>query len=165
MDHLDRNKNKRKEPEPSQPETPTKIADRSGLGAERGVSPKGGRSLSYRNLGVLIGCTLDEGSSSGSRITSQDKKYEDQGLTTPKASTSGVVVSGTEPGYDRMGECFRSLWLGPASCGPLFLSPSDVDIGDTRERESEPAEASRGMCRYRRSIGFPLTYTSREESP
>jgi hypothetical protein len=122
MERIARNKNKRKEPEPSRPETPTKIADSSGLGAELGISPEGGRSLSCRNLGVLIGCTPDEGSSSGLRIASQDKNDEDQGLTTPKASTSGVVVSGTELGYDRMGECFRSLWLGLASCGPLFLS-------------------------------------------
>jgi hypothetical protein len=98
---------------------------------------------------------LDEGSSGGSRITFQDKKDEDQGLTAPKASTSSGVAHGTELGYDRMGKCVCSLQFGQGSCGSLFLSLSDVDTDDTEGRESEPAEGSRGMCRYRRGVGFP----------
>jgi hypothetical protein len=89
---------------------------------------------------------LDEGSSRGSQITFQDKKGEDQGLTAPKASTSRGVVHGTELGYDLMGECFCSPWLGLCSCVPLLLSPSDVDTDDSEGKESELAEASRGMC-------------------
>jgi hypothetical protein len=97
---------------------------------------------------------LDEGSSRGSRITFQDKEGEDQGLTAPKASTSRVAVHGTGPAYDR-GGCFCSLRFEPASCRPLFLSPSDMDTDGTREKESELAEASRGMCRYSHGVDFP----------
>ena len=89
---------------------------------------------------------LDEGNSGGSQIAFQDKKGEDQGLTAPKASTSRVAVHDTELGYDLMGECFCSPRLGPGLCVPLFLSPSDVDTDDSKGKESELAEASRGMC-------------------
>ena len=41
--------------------------------------------------------------------------------------------------------------------------PSVVNTSDTARRESEP-EASRGMFRHHHGIGFPLTYTSCEES-
>jgi hypothetical protein len=90
--------------------------------------------------------TLDERSSGGSQITFQDKKDEDQGLTAPKASTSGSVARGTELGYDRIGKCVYSLRLGQGSCGSLFLSPSDVGVDDTEGRTGERMEVSRGMC-------------------
>jgi hypothetical protein len=109
--------------------------------------------------------TLDEGSGGGSRITFQDEKDEDQGLTAPKASTSGGVARGTELGYDRIGKCVCSLRLGQGSCGSLFLSLSDVGTDDTGGRASERMEAPRGMCRYCRGVGFPLTCTSCEGSP
>ena len=108
---------------------------------------------------------LDEGSSGGSRITSQDKKDEDQGLSAPKALTSGGIAHGTELGYDRMGACVCSLRSGQGSCGSLFFSPPGVDTDDTEGRESKPVEGLRGMCRYCRSVGFPLTYTSYKEGP
>jgi hypothetical protein len=98
---------------------------------------------------------LDEGSSGGSRVTFQDKEDENQGLTAPKASTSGGVAHGANLGYDRMGKCVCSLQLGHGSCGSLFLSLSDVDTDDTEGRESEPTEGSRGMCRYCRGVGLP----------
>jgi hypothetical protein len=159
-----------KSPKPPQPGTPTKIVDRPpGFQAELGTGPqKGGRSLPYRDRGIDrldLAVTLGEGSSSNSRTTSQDKKGEDQGLTAQKASTSGGVVSGTESGGDRTGECLCSLWLGPGSCESLFFSSSAVDTVDTEGRKSEPAEASRGKCRSRRGVSFPLTYISCEDNP
>ena len=98
---------------------------------------------------------VDDGSTSGSRIGFQDRKSEDQGLTAPETSTSGGVVHGAELGYGRRGEWPYSLRIGSDSCGFLFLSPSDVDVDDTGGRESEPAEASKGMYKYRRDVGFP----------
>jgi hypothetical protein len=50
----------------------------------------------------------DDGNSKGSRIAFQDGG-EDQGLTVPKASASGIVIYGAELGHDPMGECFCSL--------------------------------------------------------
>jgi hypothetical protein len=103
-----------KSPKPPQPGTPTKTADRPpDFQAEVGTGPqKGGRSLSYQDRGIdrlNLTVELGEGSSSDSRTTSQDKKGEDQGRTAQKASTSGSVVSGTESGGDRAGECLCSL--------------------------------------------------------
>ena len=53
----------------------------------------------------------DEGDGKGSRTVFQDEEGEDQGLTVPKASASGIVVYGTELGHDRTGECFCSSGL------------------------------------------------------
>jgi hypothetical protein len=54
MNHLFKNKNKRKKsPDPPQPDIPTKTAGKPpGFRTELGIAPKGGRSLSHRDLGV-----------------------------------------------------------------------------------------------------------------
>ena len=150
MHHLFKNKNKRKKsPEPPQPGIPTDIADRPpGFPTELGIGSQGEWSL----LSGSIDCpdstvALDEGSRGGSRITFQDKEGGNQGLTAPKASTSGGVAHGTDLGYDRMCVCVCSLRLGQGSCGSLFFSPPGVDTDDTEGRESKPVEGLRGMCR------------------
>jgi hypothetical protein len=83
---------------------------------------------------------LDEGSSGGSRITSQGRDGGDQELTALKASMFGTVVHDTELGC---GLCSLRSGLGP--CGSVFISPSNLDTDDTGRRESEPIEVSRGM--------------------
>jgi len=49
------------------------------------------------------------------------------------------------------------MWI----CVPL---PIDLNLDDTEGSESEKTEASRGMCRYRHGVDFPLIYTSCEEN-
>jgi len=106
---------------------------------------------------------LGERDSEGPRIVSQDKSGGGQDLPTPGASTSGVVDAGIGGGNDPMSGCFRSLSFGPIFTSPFF-SPLDEDIGDTGGGESDSAEVSRGTCRCHYCVGFPLTYTSCEES-
>lgn len=163
-------KNKRKKsPKNPQPGIPTEIAvGPSHHPQDSVIGPKGRQSLPSRNPEVDrpdLTMTLDDGDGGSSRIT-LNVGSEDQGLIAPKASTSGAAVynTGTERGYVPMGECFWALRLGLIFMLVSVLTSLDVDAGNTGGREGEPAEASKGMCRYCFGIGSPLTHPSYEES-
>ena len=127
--------------------------------------PKVGKVVSVDRSGLTLTPDERSGGAECSQIISRDKESEDQRLPAQKASMSGVMAYVTECGLGPTGECFCSLKLGSIFTCISVSSSSDEDAGDTGGRESESAEASRGMCYYNQGVGFPLTYTSQGESP
>ena len=111
--------NKRKKsPGPSHSGTFTRIPTNVPAGpascqADSNIGPEGGQTQSFmsgsggRSTDIVV--ALDERSSEGSRIVSWDRMDEDQELLASGAWTSGVVIGGTEHGYNPTSECFRSL--------------------------------------------------------
>ena len=103
--------------------------------------------------------TLDEENPRPSQIVFKDKEREGQGPLAPGTSIPGVVVDSAERGSDPTNDASDPRYRSRPSCRSPHSSPPEEDIGNTREGEGEPAEASMGMCQYRRVTCPPLTPT------